>query len=128
MEDYKNIKYKRITYIDHPKKEGYLKSSHTFISAKTGAEYEVQIDTVNKVFHVKNIKSESIIYSSTNRKINNRNVLLRYVKRYLMYLGVSFQTELRDRTFGRCEKGYTQRKHKEIKQITNSTSNNGLDN
>ena len=128
MEDYKNIKYKRITYVEHPRKEGFLKSSHDLISARTGAEYEVQIDTINKVFHIKNTKSESIIHSSNHRKINNRNVLLRYIKKELIRLGVAFETELRDRTFGRCEKGYSQKKHKGIQQITNPTSNNGLGN
>ncbi len=128
MEEYKNISYGRISYEPHPKKPGVLKSAHTIISARTGASYEVHLDEVNKKYWIKNINSESLINMPEESKITNRNVLLRTIKKHLRKLGVVFKTELRNRNFGLCPKGYNQRKHKEKLSTNIPTSNIGLGN
>jgi hypothetical protein len=102
---------KRIRY-DKTREEGKLVSKHTYISKKTGAKYKVFLDVNEKTYKIKNIGSERITKSG-GENINNLNVLKRTVKRELEQLGVSFEVEIRDREFGRCEKGYTQAKHEE---------------
>lgn len=103
-----------------------LRSSHTLISARTGAEYEIHLDETNMRYWIKNMRSESLTEMPEGKKITNRNVLLRNIKSHLKKLGVQFETELRRRTFGLCEKGYTEKKHKEKKN--EPISNVGLGN
>lgn len=125
--DHKDMVYQRISYTDHPKKPGMMKSSHTLVSARTGAEYEIHVDFSSMKYWIKNINNETLSPMPEEKKISNRNVLLRNIKKHLQKLGVRFEKELRNRSFGVCEKGYTQRKHKEIK-TNNPTSNSGLGN
>jgi hypothetical protein len=51
------------------------------------------------------------------RKITNLNALKRSAKNRLIRLGVKFTREYRDRTFGRCDSGYTQEEHEELVKI-----------
>lgn len=122
MNGSREFKYGRIIYSDHPGKPGMLRSN-IIISARTGAEYEVHVDVPNMKYWVKNIGSQGLAPMPEEKKISNRNVLLRNIKKHLQKLGVVFYKELRNRSFGICDKGYTQKKHKQ----NNSIPNNGLE-
>lgn len=103
----KRIRYKKT------KDENVVVSNKILTSQKTGAQYLVYLDLDNVTYKIKNIRSENIHTGGEN--INNLNVLKRTVKSRLEKMGVSFEDEERDRTFGRCNKGYTQKIH-ELKE------------
>lgn len=99
---------KRIRYEEHTQ-EGVVKSKHIYTSMKTGAQYRVFLDLENITYKIKNVNSENVYRGG--EKINNLNVLKRTVKNRLTKMGVCFDQEVRKRTFGKCVKGYTQKKH-----------------
>jgi hypothetical protein len=101
----------RIRYIPHPTRDNVVESTQIFTSSRTGAEYLVRLDFNTMQYEVKNINSE-VIYRP-KKSVNNMNVLKRNAKKKLESLGVEFNSEDRNRTFGRCEKGYTQKQHLE---------------
>lgn len=103
----KRIRYKKTD------KENIVVSNKILKSSSTGAEYLVYLDLENVTYKIKNINSENVHRGGEN--INNLNVLKRSVKSRLEGMGVKFQDEERDRTFGRCPKGYSQKKH-ELKE------------
>jgi len=107
---------KRIRYKEFNK--GEYRSIDIFKSKRTGAEYRVYLDLNTLTFKILNINKQLFI-NSGGENINNLNVLKRVAKQYLQKLGVEFESELRDRSFGLCKKGYTQDEHsiKEIKKI-----------
>ena len=77
---------------------------------KNGVAYYVKlnIDTVSyEILHVKTRKT----VRKAGANINNMNVLKRNIKKDLIELGIPLKTEIRDRTFGICKKGYTQNEH-----------------
>lgn len=99
------IRYKKI-------KDGtILESVQKFIS-EAGIPYRVTIDLNDYTYKIRNLNSDNIIKGGDN--INNLNVLKRKVKDHLLKLGVSFEAESRNRTFGLVSKGYTQKKHEEL--------------
>lgn len=100
----------RIRY-EKTKIEGVYKSKQIFVSATTGARYKVVIDTNNKIYKIMNVLKQMTI-AEGGEKINNINVLKDAAKKRLQKLGVRFEDEMRNRTFGLCEKGYSQEKHK----------------
>lgn len=104
---------KRIRYKDHKSRENVLESIQTFTSSVNGALYKVRLDLNEFTYEIKNLRSEMIFRGGEN--ITNLNVLKRAAKRRLEDLGVVFETEQRDRTFGLCRKGYNQKKHMEAK-------------
>lgn len=97
------IRYKKT------KDENIVVSNKVLTSNKTGAQYLVYLDLKNVTYKIKNIRSENIHTGGEN--INNLNVLKRTVKARLEGMGVSFKDEERDRTFGLCPKGYSQKIH-----------------
>lgn len=97
---------KRIRY--QKSSDNVLSSIRTFISDKTGAEYRVFIHLDKVEYIIQNIKDQRNYYGGEN--VNNMNVLKRNIKKRLEGMGVSFDTEYRERTFGLCEKGHTQKK------------------
>lgn len=99
----KRIRYKKT------KQENIVVSNKVIRSQRTGAEYLVYLDLENITYKIKNINSENVHRGGEN--INNLNVLKRSVKSRLERMGVVFQNEERDRTFGRCPKGYSQEIH-----------------
>ena len=98
----------RIRY-SKTKDENIKVSKRNFVSEKSGVVYKVSIDIEKKTYRIKNIATENSIIGGDN--INNINVLKRKVKQHLIELGVNFEAESRNRTFGICEQGYTQDKH-----------------
>lgn len=103
----------RIRYNPHDNRDNVLESTCILQSSRTGAKYIVRLDLNNNTYEIKNIKSE-IIYRGGER-VNNINVLKRQVRRRLSELGVNLTSERRNRTFGLCRKGYSQKKHLEEK-------------
>ena len=101
----------RIRYNPHPTRTNVVESSQIYVSARTGAQYLVRLDFNTMEYEIKNINSE-VIYRP-KKSVNNTNVLKRNAKKRLEDLGVDFNSEDRNRTFGVCEKGYTQKKHVE---------------
>jgi hypothetical protein len=79
------------------------------IFSKHGSSYTVHIDLENCTYLIRN--QTSMRKYEGGEGVNNLTVLKRKVKKHLEYLGVEFDTEKRFRTFGLCEKGYTQEKH-----------------
>lgn len=102
----KRIRYKKTD------KENIVVSNKILTSARTGAEYLVYLDLENVTYKIKNINSENVHRGGEN--INNLNVLKRSVKSRLERMGVPFDDEERDRTFGKCPKGMTQKKWEEL--------------
>ena len=101
----KRIRYKKTN------KENIVVSNKILTSTRTGAEYLIYLDLENVSYKIKNINSENVHRGGEN--INNLNVLKRSVKSRLERMGVSFEDEERDRTFGRCSKGYSQNQHEQ---------------
>ena len=101
----KRIRYKKTN------KEDVVVSNRVLKSTSTGAEYLIYLDLKEVTYKIKNINSENIHRGGEN--INNLNVLKRSVKTRLEGMGVKFQDEERDRTFGICSKGYSQKKHEQ---------------
>jgi len=102
----KRIRYKKTD------KENIVVSNKILRSERTGAEYLVYLDLENVTYKIKNINSENIHTGGEN--INNLNVLKRSVKNRLEGMGVVFSEEERDRTFGRCPKGWSQKKQEQL--------------
>lgn len=101
----KRIRYKKT------QKENIVVSNKILTSTRTGAQYLVYLDLENVTYKIKNINSENVHRGGEN--INNLNVLKRSVKARLEGMGVLFEDEERDRTFGRCDKGYSQKLHEQ---------------
>lgn len=100
----------RIKY-NKTNKDGILRSVKNFTSVK-GFTYYVKLYTDEKRYEILNIDSHNIVKRGGSPP-NNMNVIKRNIKRDLRRLGVEFEIEKRDRTFGLCQKGYTQEKHSE---------------
>lgn len=79
------------------------------VFSKHGSLYMVYIDLETCTYLIRN--QTSMRKYEGGEGVNNLTVLKRKVKKHLEYLGVEFDTEKRFRTFGLCEKGYTQQKH-----------------
>lgn len=92
------------------RKDGKLESIKTYVSKTNGARYKVILDLKNMRFAAKNIRKQKFI-APKEQNYTNLNVLKRVARKYLEYLGVSLVSEVRNRNFGRCEKGYSQREH-----------------
>ena len=98
----------RISYISIDGNEK-LKVSKSFIISNRGTRYKVFLDLEKMEYRIHNALKRRW-YTGKN-KINNINVLKRAAKRHLLRLGCRFKEEVRNRTFGICEKGYSQQKH-----------------
>ena len=105
-------KKQRIRYL---KKDGKLVSIEP-IASKNGAKYQVFIDLETKTYVIRNLLS--LRRYEGGEGINNMNVLKNKIKKHLKQLGCQFGTEKRFRTFGKCEKGFSQKQHLEkLKEI-----------
>lgn len=97
----------RIRYQDY--KEEKVISKKTFTSSRTGASYRVVLDFKEMKFFVRNERNKEFVIKS--KQYGNMNVLKRNAKEAIIKLGVPLGKEIRDRTFGMCPKGYSQKKH-----------------
>lgn len=99
----------RIRY--NEEEQGIFRSRKVFISQSTGAKYKVLLDTNQMLFKIQNMNTQRFVYIG-GENINNLNVLKRTAKSTLeKKFGVSFDEEVRDRSYGLCDKGYSQEKH-----------------
>ena len=101
----------RIRYIDHPTKEDCLISLNEYVSKSTGARYKIVLNIKEMWYGIRNERSKEFSYKSKN--YGNLNVLKRTARAKLEDLGVNLNRESRDRTFGRCREGYTQKIHEQ---------------
>jgi hypothetical protein len=100
----------RIRYKKLP--NGLHESIRTFTS-KQGHKYKVYLDLDSMNYNIKNMKRQEMILGKS-KNITNKNVLKRTAKAHLKELGVELgEVEMRDRTFGRCQKGHTEDKERE---------------
>ncbi len=108
---------KRIRY--NEEKPGIFRSRQVYTSSSTGARYKVLLDTNEMIFKIQNLNTMTFVYVG-GENINNMNVLKRTAKATLeKKFGVLFDDESRSRTYGRCEKGWSQEKEikKRIKEL-----------
>lgn len=101
----------RIKYQDHKHRENSLISSSSYTSTSTGAKYRVILDLNEMKYYIRNERTKEFVFKSKN--YGNMNVLKRNARAELERFGVDLRREVRDRSFGRCNKGYTQTKHEQ---------------
>jgi len=104
---------KRIKYMDYDfRGEGYKISVKDFISQRTGARYKIILNLNEMEYYIRNERNKEKI--KTSRKHKNMNVMKREAREDLESLGVILGKEVRSRSFGLCETGYSQTKHKRL--------------
>ena len=89
--------------------DGILKSVRDFTN-RNGISYYVKLNTNDRTFEIRYKENQQLVKGG-GKNINNLNVLKRTIKKELKGLGVEFGEDVRDRSFGLCQKGYTQEKH-----------------
>lgn len=99
---------KRIRYQDQDGRENTKISLNVYVSQSTGARYRVILDLNDMVYKIRNERTKEFVIKS--EAYGNINVLKRNARAHLEKLGVKLSKEARDRTFGLCEKGFTQQK------------------
>jgi hypothetical protein len=97
----------RIRYNEHPSRDNCKISLNSYTSLKTGAKYRILLDLNEMKFMIRNERDKELKF--TSKQYKNLNVLKRTARKKLEDFGVSLGRESRDRMFGRCEKGYTQK-------------------
>lgn len=105
----------RIRYQPQKGKENTLISINEYVSQRTGARYKVVLDLNVMVFKIRNERNKEFSFKS--KAYGNINVLKRNARARLGELGVPLTREVRDRTFGVCKKGYSQKKHETEEDI-----------
>lgn len=104
---------KRIKYMDYDfRGEGYKISVKSFMSQRTGANYKIILNLNEMEYYIRNERSKEKI--KTSRKHKNMNVMKREAREDLESLGVVLGKEIRSRSFGLCELGYSQSIHKKL--------------
>lgn len=102
---------KRIRYEKHPTRKNVVISMNIFTSKKTGARYKLVLDFDAMTYHIRNERNKEFVVNS--KSYGNMNVLKRNARAHLEKIGVPMSRESRDRTFGLCDKNYSQKKHEE---------------
>jgi hypothetical protein len=102
----------RIRYEKHPTKEECVISVQDFVSSKNGGRYRIVLNLQEMTYHIRNERSKEFIYSS--KKYGNLNVLKRTARARLESYGITLSRESRERTFGLCPVGWSQKKQEEI--------------
>lgn len=99
----------RIRYQKHEHREDCLISVNVFQSQKNGANYRVVLDLKEMKYYIRNERIK--VFIAKSKSYGNMNVLKRNARKRLQELGVNLgKKEVRNRTFGICEKGMTQDK------------------
>lgn len=104
----------RIRYKDHPTRENCVISINDYVSQKSGARYRVVLDYNEINFAIRNERTKEFVFKSKN--YGNLNVLRRNARAKLKDLGVYVGRESRNRTFGICEKNWTQDKQRKLEK------------
>lgn len=100
----------RIKYCDHKFKEGHKITGKFYVSKITGAKYRVILnlqDPDNLEYYIRNERTKQYVFKSG--QYTNLNVLKRKAREELERFGVPLDKESRQRSFGLCEKGYSQK-------------------
>ena len=105
----------RIKYLDHKFKENHKISTKVFVSKFNGAKYRVVLNLDDMEYYIRNERTKVNIYKS--RTYTNINVLKRTARAKLEKLGVELKREIRDRQFGICKKGYSQKDHEMLQEL-----------
>lgn len=99
----------RIKYIEHKYRDNSNISIKAYTSESNGAKYRIVLDFDEMKYYIRNERTKEFVFKSKAYK--NLNVLKRLAREELERFGVNLKKEVRDRTFGRCNKGYTQSQH-----------------
>jgi hypothetical protein len=99
----------RIKYVEHKFRDDSMISMKSYTSSRTGASYRIILDFAEMQYFIRNERTKEFVFKSKPYK--NKNVLKRTARAELERFGVDLKKEVRDRTFGRCNKGYNQRQH-----------------
>lgn len=100
----------RVRYKKHTKKNEMI-SQQIFVSQSRGSSYRVVLNLEERVYKIRNERTKEFVVKS--KAYGSISVLKRNARKHLEKLGVVLKKESRDRTFGLCEKNYTQKKHEE---------------
>ena len=92
----------RIKYTK-PDEKGNCVSVTKIRSESTDAFYRVHMNIVDKTYYIENPRTYRKYAGGDG--INNLHVLKRNIRQHLEKLGVKFKVEVRNRNYGRCEKG-----------------------
>jgi hypothetical protein len=97
----------RVRYIDHKYKKNHKISLKAFTSKSTGAKYRTILNLEDMEFYIRNERSKEYVFKSGT--YTNLNVLKRNARAKLENFGIELKRESRDRNFGLCSKGTTQK-------------------
>jgi hypothetical protein len=103
------MKGQRIKYIEHKFRDNSHISIKSYTSESTGANYRIVLDFGQMKYYIRNERTKEFVFKSKAYK--NLNVLKRLAREELERFGVNLKKEVRDRTFGKCPKGYSQSEH-----------------
>lgn len=99
---------KRIKYIDHKYRDNHKISLNQYVSESTGAKYRIVLNLEDMEYYIRNERTKEYVFKSNS--YTNMNVLKRNARNKLEKFGVKLKREVRQRTFGRCPKNWTQEK------------------
>lgn len=97
------------------RREGQKLISTCEIYSRHGARYMVYIDKETMMYLIRNV--HSLRKYEGGHDINNMNVLKRKVREHLERLGCDFDKEVRRRSFGLCNVGYSENEHQRLKKL-----------
>jgi len=103
----------RIKYVDHKFKENHRISTRAYVSNSTGAKYRPILNLTDMEYYIRNERTKEYVYKS--KQYTNLNVLKRNARSELERFGVDLKRESRDRDFGLCRSGYSQKTHEMLK-------------
>jgi len=101
----------RIKYINHKFKDDHKITNKLYTSQSTGANYRIILNLSNPEsleYYIRNERTKQ--YTFKSGQYTNLNVLKRKAREELQRFGVSLEKEIRNRSFGLCEKDYSQEK------------------
>ena len=95
--------------------EGCARLALAFTSSSTGASYRIVLNLEDMEYYIRNERTKEFVFKS--KKYTNLNVLKRKARNELSRFGVQLGKESRDRQFGLCPKGMTQKKWEMLKEM-----------
>lgn len=104
----------RIRYITHKYKKGCLVSNRQHTSKSTGANYRIVLDLQDldaMKYYIRNERTKEYVFKSST--YTNLNALKKGARAKLGDFGVHIGKEVRDRSFGICPAGTTQKSWEE---------------
>ena len=104
----------RIRYTDHKYKKDNKVSIRQYTSKGTGAKYRIILNLENldpMQYYIRNERTKEYVFKSGT--FTNLNVLKRNARAKLGDFGVLIGKEIRDRSFGLCKSGFSQKEWEE---------------